>query len=72
MDATRAKGAFPDEVQKLIETEVFKAFAAIRHQVFHHHQVDRFRLTNMAIKSYTAHLVPAESRWSKFPTRTRP
>ncbi|MFZ3213523.1 MAG: hypothetical protein WA188_18620 [Terriglobales bacterium] len=29
MDATKAKGAFPAEIQKLIETEVFKTFASI-------------------------------------------
>ncbi|MGD1096893.1 MAG: hypothetical protein ABSB35_33485 [Bryobacteraceae bacterium] len=58
MDATRAKGAFPPDVQKLIETEVFKAFAAIGVKYFMTIKSVGSVTTNMAIKSFTAHLGP--------------
>ncbi len=57
MDATKAKGAFPQDVQKLIETEVFKIFAAIGIKYFITIK-SASALTNMAIKSFTAHLGP--------------
>jgi hypothetical protein len=57
MDATKAKGALPQDVQKLIETEVFKIFAAIGIKYFITIK-SASALTNMAIKSFTAHLGP--------------
>ena len=57
MDATHAKAAFPEEVQKLIEAEVFKAFAAAGIKYFITIKSSS-SLTNMAIKSFTAHLGP--------------
>jgi len=57
MDATKAKGAFSPEVQALIENEVFKAFAAIGVKYFLTIK-SASALTNMSIKSYTAHLGP--------------
>jgi hypothetical protein len=58
MDATKAKGAFPEDVQKLIETEVFKAFAAIGIKYFITIKSAGSALTNMSIKTFTAHLGP--------------
>lgn len=57
MDASKAKGAFPSDVQKLIETEVFKAFAKIGVKYFITVK-SASAITNMSIKSYTAHLGP--------------
>jgi hypothetical protein len=57
MDATKAKGAFPQDIQKLIEAEVFKAFAAIGIKYFITIK-SASAVTNMAIKSFTAHLGP--------------
>ncbi len=59
MDATRAKGAFSQDVQKLIETEVFKAFAAIGVKYFITIKSASSAITNMAIKSFTAHIGPS-------------
>lgn len=58
MDATKAKGAFSDEVQKLIETEIFKAFAAIRIKYFITIKSAASTITNMSIKSFTANMGP--------------
>ncbi len=58
MDATKAKGAFPQDVQKLIENEVFKTFAAIGVKYFITIK-SASAVTNMAIDRYTAHLGPA-------------
>jgi hypothetical protein len=55
MDATNAKGAFSQDVQKLIETEVFKAFAAIGIKYFITIK-SASAITNMSIGRYTAHL----------------
>jgi hypothetical protein len=57
MDATRAKGVFPQDVQKLIETEVFKGFAAIGVKYFITIK-SASAVTNMSINRYTAHLGP--------------
>jgi len=57
MDATKAKGAFPPDIQKLIETEVFKAFAGIGIKYFVTIKSGSM-VTNMSIKSFTAHLGP--------------
>jgi hypothetical protein len=57
MDATKAKGAFSPEIQKLIETEVFKAFAANGIKYFITIK-SASAVTNMSIKSFTAHLGP--------------
>ena len=59
MDATSAKGAFPADVQKLIETEVFKAFAAIGIKYFVTIKSAASTITNMSIKSFTSYLGPA-------------
>lgn len=58
MDAAKAKGALPDEVQKLIETEVFKAFAAAGIKYFLTIKSQASTVTNMSIKSYSAHMGP--------------
>jgi hypothetical protein len=57
MDATKAKGAFDNDVQKLIETEVFKAFAGIGIKYFITIKSASV-ITNMSIKSFTAQLGP--------------
>ena len=57
MDATRAKGAFPPDVQKLIETEVFKAFAAIGVKYFMTIK-SASAITNMSIDKYATKLGP--------------
>jgi hypothetical protein len=57
MDATKARGAFPPDIQKLIETEVFKAFAASGIKYFITIK-SASAVTNMAIDRYTAHLGP--------------
>lgn len=57
MDATKAKGAFTFDVQKLIETEVFKAFAAIGIKYFITIK-SVSAITNMAINRFTAYLGP--------------
>ena len=57
MDASRAKGAFSPDVQKLIETEVFKTFAKIGIKYFLTIK-STSAVTNLSIKNYTAHLGP--------------
>jgi hypothetical protein len=57
MDATKARGAFPEDVQKLIETEVFKAFAGIGIKYFITIK-SASAITNMSISRYTTHLGP--------------
>lgn len=57
MDASKAKGAFPSDVQKLIETEVFKTFANIGIKYFLTVKSASV-ITNMSIKSYTVHCGP--------------
>ena len=54
---SKAKGAFSPEIQKLIETEVFKAFAAIGVKYFITIK-SASAVTNMSIKSYSAHAGP--------------
>jgi len=69
MDATKAKGAFPEDVQKLIETEVFKTFAGIGIKYFITIKSAGSALTNMSIKSYTAHLGPCGIQMVEVPDR---
>jgi hypothetical protein len=57
MDASKAKGAFPLEVQKLIEAEVFKSFAKIGIKYFLTVKSASV-ITNTSIKSYTVHCGP--------------
>ena len=57
MDASQAKGAFPAEVQKLIEDEVFKTFAKIGIKYFIVVKSGS-AITNMSINRYTAHAGP--------------
>jgi len=57
MDATKAKGAFSPDIQKLIETEVFKAFAAIGIKYFITIK-SASAITNMSIKTFTAQAGP--------------
>jgi len=59
MDATKAKGAFPPEVQALIENEVFKTFASIGVKYFLTIKSADSTVTNLSIKSFTAHLGPS-------------
>ncbi len=58
MDATKAKGAFSQEIQQLIETEVFKTFAAIGIKYFITIKSAGSAITNLSIRSFTAHLGP--------------
>ncbi len=58
MDATKARGAFPADIQKLIEAEVFKAFAAIGIEYFITIKSATSSITNMSINRFTAHLGP--------------
>ena len=69
MDASKAKGAFPDDVQKLIETEVFKTFAGIGIKYFITIKSAGSALTNMSIKSFTAHLGPCGIQMVEVPDR---
>ena len=71
MDAARAIGAFPQDVQKLIEAEVFKTFAAIGVKYFITIK-SASAVTNMSINRFTPTLVLVDSKWSKFRTRMRP
>jgi hypothetical protein len=57
MDATKAKGVFAPDIQKLIETEVFKAFAAIGIKYFITIK-SASAITNLSIGRYTAYLGP--------------
>ncbi|MGA3343736.1 MAG: hypothetical protein ABSC76_02605 [Terracidiphilus sp.] len=57
VDSSKAKGAFPQEVQTLIETEVFKAFASIGIKYFITIK-SASAVTNMSIGRYTANLGP--------------
>jgi len=70
MDATKAKGAFPPEVQKLIETEVFKTFASIGIKYFMTIKSAGSAITNMSIKSFTAHLGPCGIQMVEVPDQT--
>ncbi|HZW95640.1 MAG TPA: hypothetical protein VFF64_22000 [Candidatus Eremiobacteraceae bacterium] len=58
MDGTRAKGAMPEDVQKLIEAEVFKAFAANGIKYFITIKSTASAVANMSIKSFAAHAGP--------------
>ncbi len=69
MDATQAKGAFSSEIQKLIETEVFKAFAGIGIKYFITVKSAGSAVTNMSIKSFTAHLGPSGIQMVEVPDR---
>lgn len=57
VDSSKAKGAMPQEVQALIEKEVFKTFAAIGVKYFITIKSSS-AITNMAISRYTAHVGP--------------
>jgi hypothetical protein len=70
MDATKARGAFPQDVQKLIETEVFKAFAAIGIKYFITIK-SASTVTNMSIKSFTAHLGPCGIQMVEVPDQDK-
>jgi len=70
MDASRAKGAFPPEIQKLIETEVFKTFAGIGVKYFITIK-STSAVTNMSIKSYTAHLGPCGIQMVEVPDQSK-
>lgn len=70
MDAQQAKGAFPQLVQKLIETEVFKAFANIGVQYFITIKSDS-AITNMSISRYTAHVGPCGIQLVEVPSQSK-
>ncbi len=69
MDATKAKGAFSEEIQKLIETEVFKIFAGIGIKYFITIKSAGSAVTNMSIKSFTAHIGPSGIQMVEVPDR---
>ncbi|HXX15143.1 MAG TPA: hypothetical protein VEJ47_09605 [Candidatus Eremiobacteraceae bacterium] len=54
----KAKGAFSPTIHKLIETEVFKTFAAIGVKYFITIKSASSAVTNLSIRSYTANLGP--------------
>lgn len=58
MDAAAAKGAVPAEVVKLIETEVFKSFAAAGIKYFLTIKSTASTVANLSIKTYTANIGP--------------
>lgn len=66
VDSSRAKGAFPQDVQKLIETEVFKTFAAIGVKYFITIK-SASAITNMSIDRYTAQCGPAGLQMIELP-----
>jgi len=66
MDASKAKGAFPQDVQKLIENEVFKIFAAIGVKYFITIK-SASSVTNMAIDRYTAQVGPSGLQMVELP-----
>ena len=70
MDATMAKGAFAQDVQTLIETEVFKIFAAIGIMYFVTIK-SASTITNMSITRYTAHLGPNGIQMVEVPSREK-
>jgi len=69
MDATKAKGAFPPDVQKLIETEVFKTFASIGVKYFLTIKSAGSAVTNLSIKSFTSHLGPCGIQMVEVPNQ---
>jgi len=71
MDATKAKGVFTPEIQKLIETEVFKAFAAAGIKYFVTIKSALSTLTNMSIKTFTAHLGPCGIQMVEVPDHSK-
>jgi hypothetical protein len=70
MDATKAKGAFSPDLQKLIETEVFKAFASIGIKYFVTIKSSS-AITNMSIQNYTSHLGPNGIQMVEVPDKTK-
>jgi len=70
MDATKARGAFPQDVQKLIETEVFKAFAAIGIKYFITIK-SASTVTNMSINSFSAHIGPSGIQMVEVPDQEK-
>lgn len=67
MDGTKAKGAMSADVQKLIETEVFKAFAAAGIKYFITIKSEVSTIANMAIKTFTSHMGPCGIRLVELP-----
>jgi len=67
MDASKAKGAFPQDVQELIEREVFKTFAAIGVKYFLTIKSES-ALTNMSINRYAAHMGPCGIQMVEVPS----
>jgi hypothetical protein len=59
MDATKAQGAMPKDVQDLIEAEVFKAFAAIGIKYFVTIKSVESALANSAIKRFVSQIGPS-------------
>ena len=70
MDATKAKGVFTPEIQKLIETEVFKAFAAIGIKYFITIK-SASTVTNMSINSFSAHIGPSGIQMVEVPNQEK-
>jgi len=71
MDATNAKGAFPQEVQTLIATEVFKTFAAIGIKYFITIKSSTSAITNLSINSFTAQIGPCGIQMVEVPDQSK-
>ena len=70
VDSSKAKGAMPAEVQKLIETQVFKTFASIGVKYFVTIKSGS-AITNMAISTYSAHVGPAGIQLVEIPDKDK-
>ncbi len=66
MDASKAKGAFSSDIQKLIESEVFKVFAGIGIKYFITVKSGS-TITNMSIDRYAAHVGPSGLKMVEVP-----
>jgi len=70
VDSSKTKGAMPAEVQKLIETEVFKTFKSIGVKYFVTIKSGS-AITNMSISSYSAHVGPAGIQLVEIPDKDK-
>jgi hypothetical protein len=71
MDGTKAQGAMAKDVQNLIETEVFKTFAANGIKYFVTIKSTESALANSAIKRFTSHLGPCGIQMVEVPDRQK-
>jgi hypothetical protein len=70
VDSQRAEGAFPQDLQKVIEAEVFKTFASIGIKYFITIKSDS-AITNMSIKRYSAHAGPHGLQLVEVPSQSK-